>query len=58
MFLCLGEGVRLGLGIYAQTSPRTGKFDILVRLGEAVARLGEPLHLGEGRLRLGELVTV
>ena len=28
--------------------------DFLVRLGEGVARLDEPLYLGEGRLRLGK----
>ena len=31
--------------------------DFLVRLGEGVACLGKPLRLGEGRLRLGELVA-
>ena len=33
------------------------KGDMLVRLGEDVARLGKPLHLGEGRLCLGKPVT-
>ena len=33
------------------------KMRYLVCLGEVVARPGEPLLLGEGRLRLGELVT-
>ena len=28
--------------------------EFLVRLGKGVARLNEPLHLGEGRLRLGK----
>ena len=32
--------------------------EFLVRLGEGVARLGKPLCLGKGRLRLGEPVTV
>ena len=50
----LGKGVRLGVGMYAWASPRTGKWDILVHLGEVVARLGEPLRLGKGRLHLGE----
>ena len=42
----LGEGVRLGEGMYAKVNPRTriGKF--LVLLSEGVARLGEPLYLG------------
>ena len=31
--------------------------DFLVRLGEGVARLGEPLHLSEGRLYLGKPMT-
>ena len=30
----------------------------LVGLGEGFARIGEPLHLGEGRLLLCELVIV
>ena len=32
--------------------------DFLVILGKAIACLGEPLHLGEGRPRLGEPMTV
>ena len=48
----LGEG-RLCLG-----EPEDSKFESLVCLGNGFACLGEPLRLGEGRLRLGELVTV
>ena len=36
----LGEGVCLGMGMYAYVSPRTEKWDLLVRPGEVVARLG------------------
>ena len=36
----------------------TEKWDLLVRLGEAVTRLGEPPRLDEGRLRLSEPATV
>ena len=38
--------------------PENKKWEFLVRLGEAVACLGEPLCLGEERLCLGKLVTV
>ena len=34
------------------------KWDLLVCLGEVVPRLGEPLRLSEGRLRLGKPANV
>ena len=70
MFLRLGELIfswKIGSSLKRRGPPRRGsvhlgepkdrKWDFLVRLGEAIAHLGEPLHLGEGRIRLGEPMT-
>ena len=43
----LGEGVCLGKGVFTYVNSRTGIVKFLVLLGEGVAPLGKPLHLGE-----------
>ena len=37
--------------------PEDGSFEVFGLHKQGFACLGKPLHLGEGRLRLGELVT-
>ena len=55
--------LRLGEGTPRRGQVRLGeledkKWDLLVYLGEAVGRQGEPLRLSKGRLCLGELAIV
>ena len=44
-------------GYVRLSEPEDRNWEILVWLGKAFARLGEPLRLGEGRLRLAKLVS-